>query len=89
MPYQSIKELPEATTNLPAPAKRIFMNVFNAVDRRLTDEGESEDQREKLAFSAAWKAVKGKYREVEGNRWIAKNLVVAYTWEQTDHGNTD
>lgn len=65
MPYKSTKELLPAVQSLPAHAKEIFMNAFNAAYDKYGEES---------AFKIAWAAVKNKYRK-EGDRWVTKENV--------------
>ncbi|MBI3452518.1 MAG: ChaB family protein [Rhodospirillales bacterium] len=70
MPYRRNAELPDAVRrHLPAQAQDIFRVAFNGAWEGYRDR--SED-REALAFRAAWAAVKRKYQQT-GEMWERKD----------------
>lgn len=59
----------DAPDTLPKGAKRIYVGAFNgAYSGECKDEG---GRRDECAARIAWKAVKGKYKQV-GDKWVAK-----------------
>jgi cation transport regulator len=66
MPYQDIKDLPDAVKNhLPKHAAEIFLaTVNNALN---------EYDKEETAFKVAWAAVKRDYEKGEDGNWHKKS----------------
>jgi len=64
MPYNSIKQLPSQTKNLPVRAKKIFMAAFN---------NSIKTHSEEASFKIAMAAVESQYTKKD-NKWVKKSL---------------
>ena len=62
MPYNSIKDLPENTNNLPPKAKKIWLAAFNS--------DYSKNKNEESAIKIAWSAVGNAGYKKENDQWI-------------------
>jgi phage I-like protein/cation transport regulator ChaB len=62
MPYNSIKDLPENTNNLPPKAKEVWLAAFNS--------NYSKNKDEESAIKVAWSAVGNAGYKKENNQWI-------------------
>lgn len=77
MPYQNIRNLPEAVReHLPEHAQEIYMEAFNSAWEQYDqpEERRGDATREETAHKVAWSAVKRKYEKDEATgRWRAKD----------------
>jgi phage I-like protein/cation transport regulator ChaB len=62
MPYNSIKDLPENTNNLPPKAKEVWLAAFNS--------NYSKNKDEESAIKVAWSAVGNAGYKKENDQWI-------------------
>lgn len=74
--YNSIKDLPTTTKNLPYNGKRIFLKFFNRTYRKSKSEAASS--------KAAWRAVKRKYIKNRYGDWAARADANDYDTTTTD-----
>jgi len=70
LPYPSIEDLPAPVrAHLPTHAQEIYAAAFNNAWTEYQAQG--PEQRERIAHSVAWAAVKHKYRK-SGDHWIPR-----------------
>jgi len=69
MPYDKIKELPEAVRNsLPRHAQEIYQSAYNNARDQYSDNKDKEE----TAHRVAWSAVKQEYKKNNEGDWVSK-----------------
>jgi cation transport regulator len=75
MPYDTLRELPEAVRNLPKHAQEIYQEAFNAAWEQYKDPDDrrGSSSREETAHRVAWAAVKHVYaKDPNTGEWKSK-----------------
>ena len=75
MPYDTLKELPDAVRdNPPKHAQEIYQAAYNNAWEEYKDEEDRQDDksREETAHSIAWAALKNAYYKNENGKWVKK-----------------
>ncbi len=75
MPYQDLRELPDAVRDhLPKHAQEIYKEAFNSAWQQYKDPDDrrGDDSREEVAHKVAWSAVKKDYTKGDDGDWHRK-----------------